>query len=330
VAAPAPSPALNKAAESRPGTAAAPVAAIALQAWTPDAPYLQRLQAAGRDELYRIYLDERESHQLSSAFYMDVAGLFIERGLPGLGLRILSNLAEMNLENRQLLRLYAYRLLQARRPDLAVPVFERVSELAPNEPQSWRDLGLALADSGQPQRAITALWEVVSRPWNSRFPGVGMIALAELNAIAAQVQASGQPPLDLGRVDPRLRGNLPLALRVVMAWDTDDTDIDLWVTDPDREKASYAHRLTRQGGAMSPDARGGYGPEEFSLKTARPGPYRIEAQFYGNTQQVLSAGTTVMVRITTGFGTPQARDAWSTVRLTQGREVVRLADIEVP
>ena len=309
-------------------TSAAPPPSIALQAWTPDAPYMKRLLDASTANLYRVYLDERSANQNSSAFYIDVAGLFLERGQTELGLRILSNIAEMNLENRQLLRLYAYRLVQAKRADLAVPVFERVTELAPNEPQSWRDLGLAQAESGQAQLAVNALWEVVSRPWNSRFVGVGMIALAELNAIAAKSEADGKA-LDLARVDTRLRVNLPLALRVVMAWDTDDTDMDLWVSDPNGEKASYANRLTYQGGAMSPDATGGYGPEEFAIKSAKPGKYTVQAQFYGNRQQVLSAGTTVMLRITTGFGTAQSRDEWTTLRLTRGSEVVQVGNIEV-
>ncbi len=324
----------NRQAKTSP--AVAPIAAvptIALQAWVPDAPYMKRLQDADKNQLYRIYLDERAAYLSSSSFYMDAAGVFFERGLPELGLRVLSNLAEMNLENRQLLRLYAYRLVQAKRNDLAIPVFERISELAPNEPQSWRDLGLALADDGQPQRAVNALWEVVSRPWNGRFAGVNMIALAELNAIAAQATAAGKAsdlaPLDMSRIDTRLRRNLPLALRVVMAWDADDTDIDMWVTDPNGERASYANRLTRQGGAMSPDATGGYGPEEFSLKTAKAGKYAVEAQFFGHRQQVLSAGTTVMVRVTTGFGTPQARDEWTSLRLTRGQETVRVAEVNV-
>jgi Ca-activated chloride channel family protein len=322
----------KRSAKAMSAAAPTPSPTIALQAWVPDAPYMKRLQNAGKDELYRVYLDERAAYLSSSSFYMDAAGVFFDRGLPELGLRVLSNLAEMNLENRQLLRLYAYRLVQARRNDLAVPVFERISELAPNEPQSWRDLGLALAESGQPQRAVNALWEVVSQPWNGRFAGINMIALAELNAIAAQASASttsGQPALDLGRVDTRLRRNLPLALRVVMAWDSDDTDIDMWVSDPNGERASYANRLTYQGGAMSPDATGGYGPEAFSLKTAKPGKYGVEAQFYGQRQQVLSAGTTVMVRVTTGFGTPQARDEWTTLRLTRGQETVRVAEVEL-
>ena len=303
-------------------------ATIALQAWTPDAPYLRRLQDASNDHLYRVYLDERTQHKASSAFYMDVAALFFERGQTEFALRILSNLAEMNLESRQLLRLYGYRLVQARRSDLAVPVFERISELAPNEPQSWRDLGLALAETGQQQRAVNALWEVVSRPWHGRFQGVAMIALAELNAVAAQAQADG-PPLDMARVDVRLRRNMPLGLRVVMAWDTDDTDIDLWVTEPGGEKSSYSNRLTRQGGAMSPDATGGYGPEEYAVKRAVSGKYVIQAQFFGHRQQVLSAGTTVMVRVTTGFGTAAAKDEWLTLRLARGSETVRVGEVEV-
>ena len=303
-------------------------ATIALQAWTPDAPYMRRLQDAAAEQLYRVYLDERTQHRDSSAFYMDVASVFFERGQGELGLRVLSNLAEMNLESRQLLRLYGYRLVQAKRSDLAVPVFERISELAPNEPQSWRDLGLALAESGQHQRAVNALWEVVSRPWHGRFQGVNMIALAELNAIAAQAQADG-PALDMTRVDVRLRRNMPLGLRVVLAWDTDDTDIDLWVTEPGGEKASYSNRLTRHGGAMSPDATGGYGPEEYAIKQAVPGKYVVQAQFFGHRQQVLSAGTTVMVRVTTGFGTPAAKDEWLTLRLTRGSETARIGEVEV-
>ena len=319
--------------QAKTSSAVAPSSTIALQAWVPDAPYMKRLQDADKAQLYRIYLDERTAYLSSSSFYMDAAGVFFDRGLPELGLRVLSNLAEMNLENRQLLRLYAYRLVQAKRNDLAILVFERISELAPNEPQSWRDLGLALADNGEPQRAVNALWEVVSRPWNGRFAGVNMIALAELNAIAAQATAAGKTtdiaPLDMSRIDTRLRRNLPLALRVVMAWDADDTDIDMWVTDPNGERASYANRLTRQGGAMSPDATGGYGPEEFSLKTAKAGKYTVEAQFFGHRQQVLSAGTTVMVRVTTGFGTPQARDEWTTLRLSHGQETVGVAEVNV-
>jgi hypothetical protein len=71
------------------------------------------------------------------------------------------------------------------------------------------------------------------KPWNARFPDIELIALAELNAIVATAGA----PLDTSCLDPRLVRNLPLDLRVVLTWDADNTDIDLWVTDPNGEKA---------------------------------------------------------------------------------------------
>jgi regulator of sirC expression with transglutaminase-like and TPR domain len=68
----------------------------------------------------------------------------------------------MDLQNRQVLRLLAYRLQQAGEVDNAFPLFERVLELAPNEPQSHRDLGLALAEAGQAQKAVDRLYEVAT------------------------------------------------------------------------------------------------------------------------------------------------------------------------
>lgn len=294
---------------------------IALRPWQPDEPYARRLRAARDEDLYAIYLDERPGYAKSSAFFLDVADLLVARGQNALALRVLSNLAEMDLENRHLLRILAYRLQQAGAVADALPVLEQVRRLAPDEPQSWRDLGLALAQSGEAQRAVDTLVEVVSRAWNDRFPDIDLIALAELNAIAARAEAAGRP-VDLWRLDPRLRRNLPLDLRAVLSWDADNTDIDLWVIDPNGERAYYANRLTYQGGRMSRDFVGGYGPEEFSLRQAKPGTYTVKAQFYGHRQQIVAPATTLMLRLSTDFGQATQKDQDVVLRLSgRGDEV---------
>lgn len=48
----------------------------------------------------------------------------------------------------------------------------------------------------------------------------------------------------------------------------------------------------------------------------------------GHRQQVLSAGTTVMVRVTTHFQA-EAKDEWLTLRLAHGRETARIGEITV-
>ncbi|MDE2427438.1 MAG: DUF2135 domain-containing protein [Burkholderiales bacterium] len=302
-------------------------AAIRMKKWEPDAPYYRRLHAAKNQDLYAIYLDERGGYVNSSAFFLDAADLFLERGQTALGLRILSNLAEMQLENRHILRLLAYRLMQANQAAMAIPVLQQVQELSPDEPQSYRDLGLAYAAAGQAQRAIEQLWQVIERPWHDRFPDIELIAIAEMNAIIAQ-QAPDHP-LDTSRMDSRLLRNLPLDVRAVLSWDADNTDIDLWVTDPNGEKAFYAHPLTYQGGRMSRDFTGGYGPEEFSLRHAKPGKYRVEAEFYGHRQQLVAAATTLMLKLSTGFGTAAQKDQMVVLRLQGKKDRVLVGEFEI-
>jgi Ca-activated chloride channel family protein len=312
-------------AKSKDDSAASGAISIQLKRATPDAPYFKRMHDASTDELYRVYLDERPAYVNSTAFFLDVADVFFDKGLTALGVRVLTNLAEMDLENRHILRILGYRLLQAGQAKLAIPVLARVLELAPNEPQSYRDLGLALAADKQWQKAVDNLNEVVIRPWHGRFPEIELIALAELNAIVATTDA----PVDASRIDPRLARNLPLALRVVMTWDADNTDIDLWVTDPNGEKCYYGNRLSYQGGRMSQDFTGGYGPEEFSLKKAKPGKYKVEANFYGHNQQIVAGATTLQMKLATHFGTREAKEQSVTLRLKGRSEVVYVGEFEV-
>ena len=183
------------------------------------------------------------------------------------------------------------RWLIAGQAKLAIPILARVLELAPNEPQSYRDLGLAFAADKQWQKAADQLYEVVIRPWHGRFPKIELTALDELNAIIAKAET----PVDTSRFDAQLLRNLPVDLRVALSWDADNTDIDLWVTDLNGEKAYYGNRISYQGGRMSQDYTGGYGPETFALKHAKPGKYKVEANFYGHNQQIVAGATTLQL-----------------------------------
>ena len=64
-----------------------------------------------------------------------------------------------------------------------------------------------------------------------------------------------------------------------MTWHADNTDIDLWVTEPSGEKAFYEHNRTTIGGLVSRDFTQGYGPEEYLVRRAAHGTYKIEANY---------------------------------------------------
>jgi tetratricopeptide (TPR) repeat protein len=320
-------PEAMKAGSAERDAAPAPSIGIALKKWSANAPYIARMKAAAPEALYAIYLDEKPSWENSSAFYVDVADLLLQKGKWDLALRVLSNLAEMDLENRHVLRVLGYRLLQAGAPQLAIPVFEQVKQMAEEEPQSFRDLGLAYAAAGKRQEAVDHLYEVVLRPWDGRFAEVELIALAEMNAIIATAPAGSKP--DTSQIDSRLLRNLPLDVRAVLTWDADNSDMDLWVVDPDGEKCYYGNQNTQLGGRLSRDFTGGYGPEEFSLRRAKPGKYRVYANYFGDRQQLVTGATTLQLRLTTGYGTSRAKDEMVTVRLKNGGSTVMVGEFDV-
>lgn len=70
-------------------------------------------------------------------------------------------------------------------------------------------------------------------------------------------------------------------LRVILAWDTDHTDLDLHVIAPDGQHAWYGQRMLENGGAIDVDVTTGYGPEIFATPAPLHGPYLVFVNYYG-------------------------------------------------
>lgn len=79
-----------------------------------------------------------------------------------------------------------------------------------------------------------------------------------------------------------LKGGLENDVHVYLTWDTDRTDVDLWVTTPSGEKIFYSHRQGKDGEALFDDVTNGYGPESFTAKRAQPGEYTIEVNYFSS------------------------------------------------
>jgi len=118
---------------------------IVIKPWDPKTPYLAALKAAKPSNAFAVYMKNRKKYGGSPAFFLDCADFFYKKHNLDLALQVLSNIAEMELQNAALLRVLGHKLVQTRRFDLAVLTFEQVLKLRPEEPQSYRDLALALA-----------------------------------------------------------------------------------------------------------------------------------------------------------------------------------------
>jgi len=332
-----------KKAAGKPGASGA---AIVLKAWDPKTPYLAALKAAKADERFRVYMKEKAKHGTSPAFFLDCADFFRTQKEVRLARQVLSNVAEMELGNPALLRILGHRLAQLNELDLSIQTFEEVLRLRPEEPQSFRDLALVLAERARynatipfpkPQhvvdryqadyrRAVDLLYKVVMEKWD-RFNEIELIALMEMNNIIGRAARAGVKADEL-KVDSRLVKLLDVDIRIIMTWDADLTDIDLWVTEPSGEKAYYGHRRTTIGANFSRDFTQGYGPEEYLLKKGMHGVYKVQANFYGSRQQKLQGAVTLQLEIFTDYGRPGEKRKAITLRLSKKKETIDVGSIE--
>ena len=280
--------------------------------------------AAPADKVFDVYMAQRKEFGTSPAFFLDCADFLLKQKRPSLALQVLSNVAEMELENPALLRILAHRLAQLGRLDLSGMLFEEVLRLRPEEPQSYRDLALVLARQKKYKRAIELLYKVVLEKWD-RFAEIELIALMELNALIPKAKAAGIKDIP---VDPRLVKLLDVDIRIILTWDADMTDIDLWVIEPSGEKAYYSHRRTTIGGNFSRDFTQGYGPEEYLLRRAMRGAYKVQANYYGSAAPKLTGAVTLQLDVFTNYGRPNEKHKSITLRLTRKKEVIDVGEIE--
>lgn len=294
--------------------------AIILKEWTPNRVYLKEIEKTKPANYYSKYLELRKEYLYTPTFYYDMAVFFFRQKDSVTGLRILSNIAELQFQDHELYKLLGFKLKQTGSYKEALHIFRKVLDWRPQEPQSYRDYGLALADAGYYQQAIDTLYTALTKTYTldtkDMFDGIEEIIITEINQLIASQK--GKP--DLSLIDNKLVHSMPVDIRVVLNWNTKDTDIDLWVTDPNGEKSYYSHKETAGGGKFSEDQTEGYGPEQFLLKKAIKGKYKIEVDYYSDTQFKLSGPTTLMVEIFTHYGDDRQQRKLLTLQMDKEEE----------
>ena len=315
-------PALAKSA-SADGSASGGVKMV-LQAWNPKTPYIDALKGAGKGA-YQEYLKQRVDFGASAGFYMDCADFFEKAGDKKMGLRILSNLAEMDLENKQVLRILGYKLRFWGELEAAAAVFKAVLKLAPEEPQSYRDLALVLDDLERFQEAVDMMMNLVKFKFDGRFPEIEVIALTEINRMLLRAERKG---IAIKNVDKEFIKPIQTDIRVVINWDTDMSDMDLWVTDVFGEKCFYSHRFTTTGGRNSCDFTQGYGPEEFMIRNAVKGKYHVQTDYYGTHSQKVLGAVTLYAEVYTNYAREDESRQFLAYRLDSRKQVIDVATIE--
>ena len=301
-------------------------ASVKIKDWQSGAPYLRDYEEAARSSrpLLPVYQKWKAKYHLSPGFYLESADFFADRNQPLLAARILSNLAELSPESPELLRILAHRYGELGEHRLAEMLFREVADLRAEEPQSHRDLALALIELGRVREAEELLWKVISRRWSPRFEGLELIVLNEWNHLHRKYGKR----ISLRPSGKRFRHVLDTDLRILISWDTDNSDMDLWVTDPAGEKCFYSNPLTKVGGRISADFTNGRGPEEFMIRKAPAGSYAVQAHYYGTRQQTEIGPTTLHATLITNWGRSNEKRKHLTFQLGSTSDEVEIGKVD--
>lgn len=262
-----------------------------------DKDYIKKLNAVNKTQAYTTYLQLRKEYEATPSFYFDVANWFYSQKKTDTAFMILSNIAELSIENASLYKMMAYKLKQLGNNTKQLWTAKKILDWRPMDPQSTRDYAHALMDNGRYQEALDALYSILTNSYSteaaSRDEGIEEVIVMEINKLVSQQRSK----LNLSKIDKRIVAKLPVDIRVVLNWNKPDTDIDLWVTDPNGEKCYYSYNRTSNGGRISNDFTDGFGPEQFLLKRAVKGEYKIETNFFNEDQLTVSGPTTLMAEI---------------------------------
>jgi tetratricopeptide (TPR) repeat protein len=302
---------------------------IDLKSWNPDTPYIKILEKEPNTELaYSKYLEIRDEYSNSPSFYLDVSDFFERKGKSDIAIRILTNLMEIELSNHELMKALGYKLESFDQYDLAVIVYEKVLELRPEEPQSYRDLALAYEQLGEIKKAYDLLFKLYNgdllvKDEDERYYGIEQIAYVELSRL---VNKYGDQ-LQLKKEEKEKFKIFDTDVRIVIDWNHNNTDIDLWVVDPNEEKAYYAKPETIIGGHMSEDMTEGYGPEEYMLKKAIKGEYKILVDYFADEVQKISGPTFLKITMFINYGKPNEERKITVVRLDKEEDELEVGSL---
>jgi hypothetical protein len=301
-----------------------PDISIATPAWRPERDYLNAFDR-NPQQFDRIFLEWEGKAGGVPAFYLDTADWLMGQGRRDRAVETLLSALDLPSADSTTIGLVAARLQRWGMHDLAIQLRERQMLLESHRPQIKRLLALAVAARAKVnpasaradlERAIGLLSEVALEPVDDRWEGIDVIALREANALIPRLRELGGET----SLDPRLIRNLDADLRIVIDWSADAIDLDLWVDEPNGERAIYSNPLTAIGGRMSNDMTAGYGPEEYWLRRAPAGSYTIQTNRFASDRLDPNGRPRLNARLIRDFGRPSEREEAIDLEMETGDE----------
>jgi len=248
--------------------------------------------------------------------------------------RTYSSIVELLPKDPEAHRALATVLKEAGDLESAFQRLNEASKLRPNDPRLSFELADVVHRLGREGDAADRLQKIVDAtdtPESIRYPAKQR--LAQIFAARRRDLLTKGNTTDAGKLTKQIEslginGGVENDLKVYLSWDTDRTDVDLWVDTPGGEKVWYSNKKSSAGEALYDDITSGYGPESFTAKKARAGTYTISVNYFGTSRTVFADARGEVVVITNEGTAAEKREVFP-FRIWKAKQTVTVAKVEV-
>ena len=207
-------------------------------------------------------------------------------------------------------------------------------DLAPNDRRlafEIADVANRLGAAAEARERFEAIANDAETPDAVRYPAKQRLAqiygeLARAATKAGQSAEASKLAAAIDKLD--LAGGTENDIKVYLTWDTDRSDVDLWVTSPSGERVFYGKKQGKGGEALYGDVTTGYGPESYTAPHAKPGEYLVQVNYFGGRNSNFSEARGEVV-IVLDEGKPNETKHVLPYRLFETGQTVSVARIRV-
>ncbi len=240
--------------------------------------------------------------------------------------RTYSAVVELLPEDAQAQRALSTVLKQEGNLSAAYERLVTAARLAPDDQRIAFELADVAHRLGRADEAEARFTAIVAEPNTNHM--IAYPAKQRLAQLYARRRRSGSKSVDDKIRALGIEGGTENDIKVYLTWDTDKSDIDLWVTNPAGKKIWFQQKQGATGEALYDDVTTGYGPESFTAEHAARGTYVVQVDYYGtNRASFIEARGEVVVIL--NEGTAREEKHVLPYRLFQPKQVVTVAKIEV-
>ena len=242
-------------------------------------PILEALSKLNDPEkAYNTYLSLREINPDDLDLYLSAVEYFGNRDVEK-AKRIISNLLEITPNEKMNLRSVAMVLTSLNEYEASIPIYKELINKYPTEVQAYLDLALAKKNSGELQKALDEMIDLVQR---TKYPNLNIQGISKtLDREIKDLVFRHGDQLDLSRVNQRYLKNIKYDARILLEWNNSLAEFEVQFVNPQNKFFKWEHSNAADGKRITDELEHGFSSEEFEIYGDAKGKWIINVKYLG-------------------------------------------------